>query len=284
MSESANGILTSTDDYFINRPIIHSQANFSPPQFLNTSYSNLLPNTYDFDQSSSTTAPDYPRFDPPVPSGSAVNSTLRLPDSSLSYVAEPLVSKDTPAPPLSMPHTVLKSAKSSLVPIICATICLEFTIGGWSPRPEDPFNAPAASGKVLKDSVIHWKLPIITRMFDNSQTNLSELHEKIYSLADECEEGDTNDKVSDILRASKFSVQAYINGHERYAKAKNIVLRKDLDVQEFFSAVSLAPKKVSGIVCQMDDPTKKARASEAVSFQPLACLQTILTGFVFGLE
>lgn len=168
--------------------------------------------------------------------------------------------------------------------MISPTLRLEVTVCGWSPLPEDPFNTPAASGKVLKDSVIHWKLPIMTGMFENSksQTTLLKIHEKIFSLADECEENDSNDKVSDILRTSKCSVQAYINGHERYAKAKGMKLRKDSDVTDFFTAVSLAPKKVSGMIYEMDDPTKKARASEAVSPDPCSPLrvQHILTTYL----
>lgn len=232
-------VLSRTKNWFRNYPIIHSQANFTHPSLLNSFVSDHLPNPYKFEHSknsSCTPAFEWQSTNAPGPSGNAIQSNLCLPSPSLSYVPETMVIKDTPTLPLPMylgqnpGHTLqplLKTSKTSLFPMICPTISSEFTVLGWSPSPEDPFNTTATSGQVLKDNVIHRKLPIFTWAFENSQITLIELQGRIFNPANKCKPKYTNDKVRNILQISKISVQAYINGLEKYAKAKNQLLRKD---------------------------------------------------------
>lgn len=145
------------------------------------------------------------------------------------------------------------------------TVRLEVAIHGWSPRPENPFQGASKSVKGSKDTVIPWKIPPMSQTFETLNLSLASFKEAVYLFADKDESSDWESKLSDILRTSEISLLAYINGHERYAKSKNCYLKEDCDVITFFNAVSLVPRKVSGVICKMIEPGQKARASQVVS-------------------
>lgn len=146
-------------------------------------------------------------------------------------------------------------------------ITLSYTL--YTRKVADPFLG-SSTKKGSKATFLPYKIPATTTKFELSRISVVALKEKLFVLANELDPSPNSDGNSDILHQAdalgNVFIQVYIAQHPTFGKNKERKITSEEEMKDFYNQIELNPTKEAGIQVLMQDPARKARQDEAVSF------------------